>query len=147
MNNTKQINFEGMYVSEALEGLFIERNQTLILTVEPKEKTDELLITSSSFSQRTDGKFSMEIIFPETKEDNSEPAKDYALLAKQIADLMANPDCPTDLYNAMADQVTYYSNFLDHESTEMIEKSLIAWSESGEPEADITSGGGISAIV
>jgi hypothetical protein len=33
MRKTEQIKFEGMHVSEALEGLVIERNQTLVLTV------------------------------------------------------------------------------------------------------------------
>lgn len=54
----------------------------------------------------------------------------YAKLAKQIADLMDNLDCPTSLYNAIADELTYFSNFLDYHSPEMVEKSLRAFIES-----------------
>lgn len=61
------------------------------------------------------------------KDNNS---KNYEKLAKQIADLMANPDCPENLYNAIADEVCHMSNFIDYNSPEMIEKSLMAFDNS-----------------
>lgn len=53
--------------------------------------------------------------------------KNYALLAKQIADLLANPDCPENLYEAIGEVVCDMSNFINYDSPEIIEKSLIAY--------------------
>lgn len=65
-NNTEQINFAGMHISEAVtfRKLF-KPNRTLILVVEPVKTVDELLITSSEYHERKDGKFALQVIFTE----------------------------------------------------------------------------------
>lgn len=69
-------------------------------------------------------------------------------LARQISDLLNNPDCPTNLYNAIADELTFFSNFIDFQSLDMIEKSLEAYQEKGDnQESDISRENGISVII
>jgi hypothetical protein len=51
-------------------------------------------------------------------------------LARQIAEILAKPELPTDLYNAITDQLSFYSNFLDYHDPCVVEISLAA-SEAG----------------
>jgi len=75
-----------------------------------------------------------------TKEERHE-------LAKQIGAVLTNPDTPESVYNALADQMMFYSQFLDYNSAEIIEMSLEAYEVKGNDlQPDITSGEGLSVI-
>jgi hypothetical protein len=53
-------------------------------------------------------------------------------LAEHIAAIMANPETPTALYNALADELASMSSRIDHNSPAMIERSLAAHALSEE---------------
>jgi hypothetical protein len=84
--------------------------------------------------------------YAQRKTRDKKPPKN-AKLAKQISDLLNNPDCPVDLYNAIGDVIAGMPTGFDVDSPEYIEAALNAYDELGCPDLDITSGDGISVIV
>jgi hypothetical protein len=52
----------------------------------------------------------------------------HAELARLIAAVMAHPQTPVTLYNAMADELSDMATY-DHHSPEIIEKSLAAFEQ------------------
>ena len=68
-------------------------------------------------------------------------------LAKQLSAVLKNPNTPEALFNAMTDQVMFYSHFLDYDSPEVIEMTLEAYELKGNgQESDITRADGIAVI-
>lgn len=55
-------------------------------------------------------------------------------LARQIAEILANPELPTDLYNAITDELTVYTNFLDYNNPQTVEIILKAYEDNKEAE-------------
>lgn len=51
-------------------------------------------------------------------------------LARQIAEVLANPACPAALHNAITDELKFYVELADQTRPRIIEMSLIAYDEN-----------------
>lgn len=60
-----------------------------------------------------------------TKQKSREELR--AQLARDLACIMANPETPAALYDAIADELTEMSSAIDYDTPEMIERSLTAY--------------------
>lgn len=69
-----------------------------------------------------------------TETTTSQPTREQLRqqLAQDLASILANPETPATLYNAIADELCEFSEAINYNTAEMIERSLNAYCEKEE---------------
>lgn len=99
-NSTIELKFEGLLLNEAIDDRIINAGHNLILEVAPTGVADAMIVKSGIYEKRDDGLFSLEIVFPETKRQNAQPAVTDLVVA-----LFEHDDAPHWLLDSIAEGI------------------------------------------